>query len=76
MRFAACGDAALTVELGATPNLLLTRSLAGLHDMLRRSPPPGFIESVPGLTSLTILFDPDVTDRAPVNADGKSKGRS
>ncbi|HEX2828811.1 MAG TPA: 5-oxoprolinase subunit PxpB [Burkholderiales bacterium] len=69
MRFASCGDAALTVELGATPNLLLTRSLAGLHDLLRRAPPPGFIESVPGLTSLTLLFDPDVTSRAALEQD-------
>lgn len=69
MRFSSCGDAAFTVELGGKPNLLLTRSLAALHETLRRSRPPGFIESVPGLTSLTLLFDPDVTDRAALEQE-------
>jgi KipI family sensor histidine kinase inhibitor len=69
VRFASCGDAAFTVTLGAKPNLLLTRSLAGLHEMLRRAPPPGFIESVPGLTALTILFDPDRTTRAALEQE-------
>ena len=69
MRFPACGDAAFTVELGTRPNLLLTRSLAALHDALRRASPPGFVESVPGLTSLTVLFDPDVTTRAQLEQD-------
>ena len=63
MRISSCGDAAFTVELGTRANLLLTRSIAGLHTALRRAAPPGFIESVPGLTSLTVLFDPAVTSR-------------
>src|SRR5688500_6946022 len=64
MRFVSCGDAAFTVELGARPNLLLTRSIAALHAALERAAPAGFIESMPGLTSLTILFDPDATSRS------------
>ena len=64
MRFSSCGDAAFTVELGPRPNLLLTRTIAALHAALTRSAPQGYIESVPGLTSLTILFDPDATTRA------------
>src|SRR5688572_10641777 len=69
MRFSSCGDAAFSVELGPRPNLLLTRSLAALHAALRRAAPEGFIESVPGLTSLTILFDPDVTSRERLEHD-------
>ena len=61
MRLSMCGDAAFTVELGSQPNVLLTRAIAALHRALMRSAPAGFIESVPGLTSLTILFDPDAT---------------
>jgi inhibitor of KinA len=59
MRFSMCGDAAFCVELGSRPNVLLTRAIAALHGELMRSAPPGFVESVPGLTALTILFDPD-----------------
>jgi len=61
MRFSMCGDAAFTVDLGPKPNVLLTRAIAALHGALMRRPPEGFIESVPGLTSLAVLFDPDVT---------------
>ena len=56
-----CGDAAFTVDLGPKPDVLLTRAIAALHAELFRRAPEGFIESVPGLTSLTVLFDPDVT---------------
>jgi KipI family sensor histidine kinase inhibitor len=69
MRFASCGDAAFTIELGPRPNLLLTRSIAALHAALRNTAPDGFIESVPGLTSLTILFDPVVTSRAKLEQE-------
>lgn len=56
-----CGDAAFIIELGSTPHLLLTRAIAALHAELTRTAPHGFVESVPGLTSLTVLFDPDST---------------
>jgi KipI family sensor histidine kinase inhibitor len=64
MRFTMCGDAAFTVHFGDRANVLLTRSIAGVHDALQRSAPAGYVESVPGLTSLMVLFDPAVTSAA------------
>jgi KipI family sensor histidine kinase inhibitor len=64
MRYSSCGDAAFTVELGSRANLLLTRGIAALHEALRRAAPEGYVESVPGLTSLTVMFDPDLTSAA------------
>jgi KipI family sensor histidine kinase inhibitor len=68
MRYSTCGDAAFTVELGPRANLLLTRTIAALHEALRREAPEGFLESVPGLTSLTVIFDPDRTCAATLQA--------
>jgi inhibitor of KinA len=68
MRYSTCGDAAFTVELGARANLLLTRTIAALHEALRHEAPEGFLESVPGLTSLTVIFDPDLTTAAQLQA--------
>jgi inhibitor of KinA len=61
MRYSACGDSAFNIELGTRPSVLLTRAIAALHSALAHAAPTGFIESVPGLTSLTVLFDPDLT---------------
>lgn len=61
MLYSMCGDAAFVIELGARANGLLTRTIAGLHAALMRAAPAGFVESVPGLTSLTVFFDPDAT---------------
>ena len=69
MRFTMCGDAAFTIELGSKPHLLLTRSIAALHAELMRTAPEGFIESVPGLTSLTVLFDPDSSTAAALQQE-------
>jgi KipI family sensor histidine kinase inhibitor len=69
MRFSSCGDAAFTVELGSRPNLLLTRGIAALRAALDAAAPVGYIESVPGLTSLTVLFDPDATTRTRLEQD-------
>lgn len=69
MRFSSCGDAAFTVELGPRPNLLLTRSIAALRAAFDAAAPAGYIESVPGLTSLTVLFDPDATTRSRLEQD-------
>jgi inhibitor of KinA len=69
MRFTMCGDAAFTIELGSKPHLLLTRAIAALHAQLKRTAPAGLIESVPGLTSLTVLFDPDATSVATLQEE-------
>ena len=61
MEYSRCGDAAFTISFGPRPHLLLTRTIAALHETLRRAAPAGLVETVPGLTSLTVLFDPDLT---------------
>ncbi len=64
-----CGDAAFTIELGTKANVLLARTIASLHTSLTQCAPPGFIESIPGLTSLTVLFDPDRTSAHTLHQD-------
>lgn len=64
-----CGDAAFTIELGREANVSLARTIAGLHSALTQCAPPGFIESIPGLTSLTVLFDPDQTSAQTLHLD-------
>jgi KipI family sensor histidine kinase inhibitor len=52
------GEAALLVALPET---------AGVHalaEALRADPPPGYVDSVPGLAELLVEFDPLVTDAA------------
>ena len=69
MQYSKCGDAAFTIELGTQANLLLARTIAGLHAALTQCAPSGFIESIPGLTSLTVLFDPDQTSAQTLHQD-------
>lgn len=57
-----CGDAALTLHFDDRASAALTRRIAALHARLGAETPPGFVESIPGLTSLTVLFDPAVTN--------------
>lgn len=59
MRFVTCGDAAFTLELAAAPDAASARRIAQLHEVLTSAAPRGYRESIPGLTTLTILFDPD-----------------
>jgi KipI family sensor histidine kinase inhibitor len=58
VRFVPCGDAALAVHFDEPPSASLARRIAALRDMLGASAAPGVIESVPGVASLTVLFDP------------------
>lgn len=57
VRFISCGDAALAVHFDERPSPALAKRIATLHEALRTIGNPS-IESVPGLTSLTVLFDP------------------
>jgi inhibitor of KinA len=59
VHYTACGDAALRVDFGGKPSAALTHRIAGLKRALQSRNPPGFVEAVPGLNSLTILFNPD-----------------
>jgi inhibitor of KinA len=66
------GDGAITVDWGQIPGPQLQQLLISLHDHLKIHPFPGFIESVPAYSSLTIFFDPlDRTLFSKVN-DGET----
>ncbi len=59
-RFLPAGEAALTVEFGATIDPLLNARVRGLDAALAASPIAGIIETVPTYRSLMIHFDPRV----------------
>ncbi|WP_134496966.1 5-oxoprolinase subunit PxpB [Microvirga pakistanensis] len=61
-RFLPCGDSALTVEFGSAIDPDLNGKVLALDALLRASPPAGLIETVPTYRSLTLQFDPTVTD--------------
>ncbi|KLK94419.1 allophanate hydrolase [Microvirga vignae] len=61
-RFLPCGDSALTVEFGSAIDPELNGKVLALDALLRASPPVGLIETVPTYRSLTLQFDPTVTD--------------
>lgn len=52
------GDGSITVDWGQVPTPELQDLLIALHEHLQLQPFPGFIESVPAYTSLTIFYDP------------------
>jgi KipI family sensor histidine kinase inhibitor len=61
-RYLIAGEAALSVEFGTTIDLALHAQVQALDQALAAAPPPGVIECVPSYRSLSILFDPLVTD--------------
>lgn len=63
-----CGDAALTVHFADRPCPALAARIAALHRTLAEQRPAGFVESIPGLTTLTVLFDPSTSAAAAVEA--------
>lgn len=67
MRFVSCGDAALAVHFDERPSPALAQRIATLHDALRARGNAA-IESIPGLTSLTVLFTPDTISAAEIEA--------
>jgi KipI family sensor histidine kinase inhibitor len=56
-RVLAVGDAAVTVELGATIDPALARSVRALDRALAADPFPGFREAVPTYRSLLVTYD-------------------
>ena len=76
VRVIPCGDAALTVAFEGEPGRALTKRIAALAQAFTASQPSGFLESIPGLTTLTVLFDPGATQfdtlRATVDAIASS----
>ncbi|MEZ0169533.1 5-oxoprolinase subunit PxpB [Microvirga sp. TS319] len=61
-RFLPCGDTALTVEFGSAIDPGLNGKVLALDSLLRANPPAGLIETVPTYRSLTLQFDPTITD--------------
>src|SRR3712207_6999189 len=57
-----CGDSALTIEFGSTIDPALNAMVLALDEIVRTRAPAGLIETVPTYRSLTIQFDPAVTD--------------
>jgi len=57
-RIVPLGDQSLLVEFGRHPDPLIHRRVVSLHRYLNQEPFPGFLESVPAYTSLTIFFNP------------------
>lgn len=56
------GEAAVTLELGdSSVDPAINARVRGIDMALLQDPFPGFRESVPGLTSLLVLYDPDKT---------------
>lgn len=55
-----CGDAAVVFQFDEPPSPALALRIAALHAALRHEVTQGLVESVPGLNSLTVLFDPEV----------------
>lgn len=56
------GDSALIIELGGTIDTSLSRRAFSLHSAIMKSPPVGFVASQPTFRSVTVHFDPLVTD--------------
>lgn len=61
-RILPCGDGALTIEFGSAIDPDLNGRVLALDSLVRASPPAGLIETVPTYRSLTLQFDPTVTD--------------
>jgi len=63
-RFLPCGDAALTVELGAGAGRRSSARVVRLHRALRETPLPGVTETFPAFRSLLVQYDPLQTSPA------------
>lgn len=55
------GDTALTIEFGDTVDCRLSARVLTLFVRLSAAPPPGAVEFVPTLRSLTAYYDPNLT---------------
>jgi KipI family sensor histidine kinase inhibitor len=61
VRFLSAGDTALTVEFGDTADRRLSALVLALYRRLSAFAPPGLMELVPTLRSLTVHYDPQLT---------------
>lgn len=67
-RLLPCGDAALSVEFGATIAAALNERVLALDAAVRAAMFPGVVETVPTYRSLLVEFDPVTTDVAALSA--------
>jgi KipI family sensor histidine kinase inhibitor len=61
-RILPCGDGALSVEFGDVIDPELNGKVLALEDLLLAAAPAGLVETVPTYRSLTVQFDPTLTD--------------
>lgn len=66
MRIFPLGDSALTIEYGNEISLDLNAKAIGLARHLNEAPFSGLIEAVPAYASVTVFFDPAITNFAAV----------
>lgn len=57
-RIVPLADQSLVVEFGRHPDPMVHRRVISLHNHLQRQPFPGYLESVPAYTTLTVFFNP------------------
>jgi KipI family sensor histidine kinase inhibitor len=62
------GDGGITIEFGSVIDYPTSRRIFALFERLRASPPPGFVAGLPTFCSLTVQFDPLVTDGDAISA--------
>lgn len=63
-RFLAAGDTAITIELGNTAELSLSLRCFDLQSRIADLKPPGLVEVVPTIRSVTVHYDPCITSAA------------
>ena len=68
MRFLCCGDSALTLEFGARIDRALNDRVLRLNAAVRAAQIAGIVETVPTFRSLTVHYDPLLTDGTAVRA--------
>ena len=68
MRFLCCGDSALAVEFGARIDRALNDRVLRLNAAVRAAHITGILETVPTFRSLTVHYDPLLTDGTAVRA--------
>ena len=60
------GDRAVRVTFGDERSMAVNRPVRALGRLVQAVPPPGFREMVPTYASLTLLYDPEQTEFAPL----------
>ena len=67
-RFLACGDSALTVELGQGISPEINARVTALSALISEARLPGVRELVPAYCSLTVQYDPEQTSHTQLTA--------